>query len=487
MADKSLHLTLAMALPLNKGPLNVSGVELDQNLRPWLTNKKLAALQETAILVRRAASFCLRRFKPHEQTLWWTPLDPDGRLLRKTSGEPVQRTAGHMRVVIKLREVAQLSGFPLPAAIKDGIQQKVADLLLSYAARKIDPNFADKTGWPVVDEGFPIVWQMGFVFYENPRTGKLFLYLPLFPRGGREEPLVDNYNPTYGPSLRVFGEEEIAQLARAKGGFLLPLQFDKWGEATFIRGRSTLPVWKATHRRVDRKWLAEIMLQDKDFSPKRVELLIRNGRVFVNVACEVPTKPAVEVETFMGVSFGLEHLITVVVLDQEGNILYQRQEPAGRYERTYFVRLERLRKRGGSFYQELETFHYRQVAQIVREAVKYKACLSIEQIGNIPKGKYNPRFNLRLSYWPFGKLADLTSYKAEKEGLPKPYSVYSATVKTLCSNCGAANKGENQQISLKGPSVYCRSCGTRHNTGFNTALNLARRTQELYTKGVVAK
>jgi len=483
--ENTLHLTLAMSLPLNDLPENRTRSELWR--RQWLPQKKLSLLLGVNQSVRKAAADCLRWFEPYQELLWWEPTDPDGKKLLDKEGRPIKRTAGHMRVLRKLEEIAPFRGYQLGSAVKNGLRHKVADLLLSYAKRKLDPQFTDKTSYPSIGDQFPIVWTGAFVCYEQSITGQLYLYLPLFPRGSHQEDITNNYDPDRGPALQVFGEKEIARLSRSTSGLLLPLQFDKWGEATFIRGENNPPTWKATHRRSDKKWLSEVLLREKDFQPKRVELLVRNGRIFVNVACEIPTKPLLEVENFMGVSFGLEHLVTVVVINRDGNVVHQRQEPARRYEKTYFARLERLRRRGGPFSQELETFHYRQVAQIVEEALRFKSVPAVEQVGNIPKGRYNPRLNLRLSYWPFGKLADLTSYKAVKEGLPKPYSVYSATAKMLCSTCGAANKEGDQPISLKGPTVYCGNCGTRHNTGFNTALNLARRAQELFVKGVVAR
>lgn len=476
MESNTQHLTLKTTLPLalEKQPLNRPGTKLSN--RPHLSKRKLSFILRTVETVRKAAGLCLERFKSHQEILWWDAKDK--------KGQPVKRTAGHLRVVIKLRQLYPFSNFQLPAVIKDGIHHKVADLLLSYASRILDPRFTEKTSYPSIEGVFPIVWQAGFSFYEHSQTGKLFLYLPFFPRGGREEDLTSN-----NPSLRRFGndEDEVARLEKVKGGLLLPLKFDKWGEAVFMRDRSRPPVWKAKHRRYDKRWLKELE-NPKSFRPKRVELFVREDqRISINIACEVDCKPKVEIQNFMGVALGLQDLITVVVIDNGGEIIHQRNVSARVYDQTVFRQLERLRKeKGGQFRQVLETFHYQQVAEVVKEALEWKAVVAVEIVGDISKGKYAPRMNLRLSYWPFGKLADFLSYKTEHEGLPKPYGVYSATVRYLCSNCGAKKDGEGNPILLEGPSVFCGGCSKHQNSNSNGALNLARRSRELYLKGVKA-
>lgn len=483
MEPKLLHLALQTALP-RRTPKRATA-RSESNQRPHLSEHKLALLERTLVSVRLAAQECLDRFQPQQDSLWWQPTDEDGHyLLDKNTQKPIQRIAGSLRVVIKLRQLAPLRGFALPAVIKDGIHHKVADLLLSFAKRRLDPRFKDKTSYPTINEGFPIVLQGGFVFYEHALTGKFYLYLPLFPRGGHEEDLPGNFDPTDGPRLRVFGEDEI-KILRARGGLLLPLQFDKWGEATFIRDSRFPPVWKATHRQVDQRWLNEIA-HDKDFSPKRIEVFEKGDQILVNIASSVPTQTPIEVTNFMGVSFNLEDLVTVVVINPEGKIIHQRVLSAAQYEHQYLTQLKRLRERGGGFAQTLELRHYEEVARIVAEAQQFQAAIAVETVGDINKGKYSPRMNLRLSYWPFGKLADFISYKSVYAGLPKPYGVYSGTVKTKCHNCGADNK-EEREVLLEGISSYCGRCGTRFRTGFNAALNLALRAQELHTRGVVAR
>lgn len=474
-----------MALPLNRNPENRS--RSSRGDRPRLTNHKLALLKQTRDVVSLAAAECLERFKPHaETTLWWEPQTPEGKAILDGEGKPTKRIAGQLRVVIKLRKVAPLNGFALPAVIKDGVHHKTADLLRSYAKRMLDPQTKEKTSYPIPNEGFPIVWQNGFRFLENPDTGKLFLYVPLFPRGGHQEDLAANFNPAVGPTLQELGGEEIQQLNRAKGGLLLPLQFDKWGEATFMRDTESPPVWKTTDRRYDKRWVAELT-NSKEFRPKRVELFARGGRMFVNVACEVACKPPVKIQNFMGVALGLQDLITLVVINPAGKVVHQRNWNARVYEQTAFWQLGEHRKHGeGQFSQILETFHYERVAKVIQEARRFGAAIAIEQIGTIPKGKYSPHMNQRLSYWPFGKLANILAYKAVLGGIPQPYNVYSATVRGLCSVCGASNKN-GQIISPEGASYYCAGCGIRGNSGFNAALNLARRAMELHNKGVAAR
>ncbi len=482
MEGQSIYLTLGMSLPLLRNPRNRARSDWDN--RPHLTVTKARYLDQTLRSVREAAQECLNRFHPVSQMLWWTPVDEDGHVvLNKVTGEPIKRIAGSLPVVIKLREVSPLRGYALPAVVKDGIHHKVADLLLSYAKRMLDPKLAEKTSYPTIGADFPIIWQGGFVFYEHGVTGKLYLYLPFFPRGGHEESLRDNYDPKMGPQLHNFGDSEIKQL-RAKGGLLLPLQFDKWGEATFVRDLSTRPVWKKTDRPYDQRWETELW-HPKDFNPKRIELISSEDRYFVNVACEIPCQTPVAIENFMGVAFGLEDLITVVVINPNGEIIYRRALDARQYEQQYIAHLKRLSKRGGRFAQTLALRHYEEVAKITAEARQFQARIALETVGTIPKGKYSPQMNRRLSYWPFGKLATILEYKSEVAGLPKPYSVFSATVKRMCSNCGETTKNDGE-FSLEGLTVYCGQCESSTRTGFNTALNLATRARDLHQKGVIA-
>ena len=474
--QKTIHLALKTALPLPTKEQPYSRSPRRGLLRrPALSIHKKAILERTAQTVRQAADYCVRCFKVHEQCLWWdAPIKDEG---------TVRRISGGMKVIYKLREIAPLNGFQLPSAIKDGIHAKVSDLLLSYAKRKLDPHFADKTSWPEIGDNFPIVWQMGFTFFEHQNTGKFYVYLPLFPRGGHRENLSSHIDSS-GSQLRVFGTNEVQKL-KAKGGLILPLEFDKWGEATFIRDQSHPPGWKARHRRYDKRWLAELR-NPKTFRPKRLEMLVSTeGQIKLNIACEVDTRPTIQVENFMGVALGLHDLLTIVVIDgKSGKVIYHRNVSADKYEQTYFRRLQGFRQSGKPFRQELDTLHFREVAKITAEAVQFKAAITVETVGSIPKGKYAPRMNLRLSYWPFGKLQNIINYKAQHQGLPKPYGVYSGTVRLLCHKCGATNKGSEKLIAMEGPMVFCGKCETHQNSGLNTALNLARRCRELYNAKV---
>ena len=49
---------------------------------------------------------------------------------------------------------------------------------------------------------------------------------------------------------------------------------------------------------------------------------------------------------------------------------------AEEYECTYFRRLQKLRTQGGSFRQELDNFHYREVAKVIQEAVDNNAMIA---------------------------------------------------------------------------------------------------------------
>lgn len=482
---QTMHLTLQTALPLEENPENKARSELWD--RPRLTTHKHALLMRTREAVRKAAASCLQRFEPHQDALWWQPAGKDGKPLVDKEGKPVKRIAGELQVVIKLRAVAPLDGFALPAAIKDGVHYKVADLLRSYAKRKLDPAFAKKTSYPSVGEGFPVVWQTGFRFLEHRGTGKLFLYVPLFPRGGHKENLHSHFDPDKGSMLQVFGSHEIESLSRTKGGLLLPLQFDKWGEATFIRDANNPPRWKARERQYDRRWLLELW-HEKEFKPKRIELFMSEERIFVNVACEVACKPAVDTKNFIGVAFGLQDLLDIVVIDRTGNILHQRKVHATEYDETVFKGLLKFwREKRGEFRQQLTTLLYGEIARLVDEALRFQATIAVETVGNVPKGKYSPAMNRRLSFWPFGRLVDMLSYKSVFAGLPKPYKVYSTTVRGLCSSCGASNKNGEKQIALEGATYYCGSCKKKGSSGVNAALNLAHRALELSQKGVVAR
>lgn len=203
-----------MDLPLNEPPLNVPISQRDQ--RPWLPTKKLSELEHAAELSASAARMCLRRFKPHQQMLWQEAKDKEGLYLLDNEGNPKLRVVGRRGradpVVMKLWEVAPLSGFPYSSTWRDGVYAKVSDLLRSYAGRSLNPRFTEKTSYPAIRGGFPIVFQKGFVFYEHVRTKKLYLYLPLFPRAGHKEDLPNQYNPKYGPSLRVFGDKEVKKM-----------------------------------------------------------------------------------------------------------------------------------------------------------------------------------------------------------------------------------------------------------------------------------
>ena len=493
-----------------------------------LTRHKMAAIERTLVVAKRAAQYCLDRFQPEQQTLWELVMETKtfrGPLIgvsapangvddlakeeiiskliegefemaeisietpKMREGKPVVRVVSHLSVVLKLRSDAPLNQFQLPWVIKDGIYNKVADLLTGYAERMLDPHLAEKTTYPKVGENWPLVYQLNqsFKYFEHSETRKIYLYLPLFgPETG--ESLSSHAHSDTGPQLVRFGTDKVNDMKLLKRGILIPLQLDKHAETTFVRDHRHLPGWRernatASARPRHQRYLGQLEVV-KDFLPKRLEVFVRGNRLVFNVACEIPTKPPFEsVDHVMGVAFGLEDLITVVVLDLDGKVIATHSVEAEPYEQIYFLRLAELKAGGGEFRQELAAFIQQRLIVPIGLAVEYRCQVGILEIGTPDKSRYSPTFNRRMSCWPYGKCGTILEYKLKGEGAPEPDHWYASLANGRCSHCGATNqKGQPNIISINKSVVTCASCHKESPAGLNAARNCAHFSLERLRK-----
>ena len=465
-----------------------------------LTRHKVAAIERTIVVARATAQEVLDKFYPHQSMLWFEATDKDKQPIIR-NGQPLKLVTTQRIVVIKLREIAPMQvrqgKYQLPWVIMDGIYNKVADLLTSYAERLLDPHLAEKTSYPkvikVVDGqeiaiDWPLVYQVNdsFKFFEHSETKTIYLYLPLFGESNAEE-LLSHVNPKTGPQLVRFGTDKINDMKLLKRGILIPLQFDKHAETTFIRDDRHQPGWKgrsfqAAARPRHQRYL-EALNQEKDFLPKRVEVMIRGNRLVVNDACEIPTKPPYDVKHIMGVAFGLDDLIVVAMMNLKGKVIATHSVPAADYEKVYFQRLADLKAGGGKFHQELAAFVHDRLKLPIKKSVEFQCQVGILEVGNPNKGKYSPDFNRRLSFWPYGKCGTILEYKLEGEGAPKPHHWYASKANGRCFRCGTENElGQPKLVKPNGSDIYCSHCCKTTPTTLNAALNCAYFSYELWLK-----
>jgi IS605 OrfB family transposase len=284
-------------------------------------------------------------------------------------------------------------------------------------------------------------------------------------------------------AVRAIGKavEAFASL-RAKGRKECPA-FRSRGAVTYdqrilsFKGLNKVSLWTLSGRVLLPLVYGEYQRERFDRLKGQVDLVYRGGKFFLYATIELPDKPPVEVNDFLGVDLGIVNL----AVDSDGNVYTG--EPVEKvrrrchgvrrsYQKTGTRnakrRLQKLARREANFRRNE---NHRISNAIVSEAKDTGRGIALEDLKGI-RGRTTVRANdrARHSGWAFAQLQAFVSYKAERAGVPVVFVDARGTSRT-CSACGHCEKANRKSQA----EFACLHCGFSENADRNAARNVRDR------------
>lgn len=217
------------------------------------------------------------------------------------------------------------------------------------------------------------------------------------------------------------------------------------------------------------------------------DLILRNGKWFLNVTVEVPEESESAVVDVLGVDMG----IVQIAFDSDGtNYSGSALNKVRSRNLSLRKKLQRkgtksakrlLRKRAKWEANFSRNINHIISKRIVQTAQRTKRAVAIEDIGGIrSRVRAKKRERTRLHSWAFAKLRGFIAYKAQRSGV-KLITVDPAYTSQKCSKCGHTEKANRKSQS----EFVCKVCGHTSHADENGALNIRDNGLEILRAGVV--
>lgn len=216
------------------------------------------------------------------------------------------------------------------------------------------------------------------------------------------------------------------------------------------------------------------------------DLVYRKGKFYLLAVCEVPEPTPSDVDSVLGVDFGVINIAT----DSDGQTFSgadverfrqkrseqrqilqhkaSRQSLSGKRPRPIYRLIKRLSGHERNF--KSHTNHCIS-KQLVRKAQDSARGIAIEDLTHIRKRtRFRRSQRARMSSWSFAQLRQFLTYKTKLGGVQMVLVDPRNTSRT-CSACGHCAK-ENRKSQSE---FVCISCGHSLNADFNAAINIRGR------------
>jgi len=251
--------------------------------------------------------------------------------------------------------------------------------------------------------------------------------------------------------------------------------YEWWANISTTNGRVYVPIaGNKEHLR---------LLEHRQF--KAVQLKYRDGFYYLNVIFEeqVSIPKEQEFQYFAGVDRGSHNnLATLVVQDQNGDILESHFYPAGAFlekRRRFLTRrqqlgkkklLKEIKKSKNKEQHYVKDQNHKISTDIVRIAAKYPGCVIVlENLKDIRKRmNFGKKGNRKGHSWPFLLLEEMIVYKAHRNSI-SVRRVYPRGTSSVCRNCFGSIR--------RRPSIrsVCETCKKEYNGDWLGAVNIVRR------------
>jgi len=199
------------------------------------------------------------------------------------------------------------------------------------------------------------------------------------------------------------------------------------------------------------------------------QLVIRGGRVFLNVQVKLPDSPLKATGKVLGVDRGILNIATC-----SDNTFFDSKRLRAVKGRYQFLkrRLQHVGTRSAHRkLQVLSGLERRFVLDtnhcVSKEIVdKPFDVFALEKLGVSKKKKRGKRFNRKLGSWSYGELQRFISYKAEAQGKMVVF-VNPKYTSQRCSRCGFVHKWNRHGLGFR-----CGNCGFSLNADLNASRNI---------------
>lgn len=203
------------------------------------------------------------------------------------------------------------------------------------------------------------------------------------------------------------------------------------------------------------------------------DLVFKKGKFYIFQTVEVPEEDIKDVESFIGVDFGLTDL--AVTSDGKkhsaewlNNYREKRQRIRSSVQSKGTRNSKKLLKRLSGREKTTATIQNHTISKSIVASVKEHGMgISIEDLTNIrfTSKRRNKKFRTKLGKWNFSQLRSFLTYKSLLNGVNLVVVEPAYTSKT-CSVCKHIGKRTNK-------SFQCTNCGNNMDADFNASKNIA--------------
>lgn len=203
------------------------------------------------------------------------------------------------------------------------------------------------------------------------------------------------------------------------------------------------------------------------------DLVYKKGKFYLFQTVDVPEEDVKDIESFVGVDFGLISIATISngkefnskkLQDYREKRQKVRSSVQSKRTRGSKKLLKRLSGRERTTASIINHTIAKQIVQIAKEESKGISLEDLKGIrfSSLKKGK---KFRTKVGKWSFNQLRQYISYKAILNGVPVVLVNPRYTSKT-CSNCHHIG-------NRKGKAFECNNCGNNMDADHNASINIA--------------
>ena len=207
------------------------------------------------------------------------------------------------------------------------------------------------------------------------------------------------------------------------------------------------------------------------------KLLRRDGEYFIHLVVKREVELKQSYSSVLAIDMGIRHAACSVDTRSGQTSFYGRElrQVRGHYfhlrRKLGEKKLLKVVKRIGAKESRTTNGQLHKIAKaIVDEAERTNAIIAIGNPKGIRKNSKGRMFNRKLNSWPFWKLRQYITYKANWRGI-QVVEVNEAYTSKLCWRCGAMGIRSGNHHGL----FECPRCGLKENADRNGAFNIGRR------------
>ncbi|MBU0645986.1 hypothetical protein KJ611_00715 [Patescibacteria group bacterium] len=215
----------------------------------------------------------------------------------------------------------------------------------------------------------------------------------------------------------------------------------------------------------------ERLLSRNDLQVAWARLVNKRGDWFIQLTLRVPYAKPQGLRRVLGVSFGLNAIMSWSLLDEAGQTieagaLAPNPQIKAFLDRKLNLEWDQAKGRwvgGKSFDRELESIAHRVANQAVELARTHQAVLCAHDIQWVAKSGPDSKLNVLFTAWNYGQMRRYLEYKAPLSGLGVPLFTGDYIVRMTCPQCGAIREAKEKPETAKtwrtNGVLHCRACG----------------------------